>query len=623
MKFGCESSYQMAVVTAVSQIVNATHISLKETTMQRETILACTESLEAKCSEVIPIIDSPHRSDGRGILLLSMMGGTALFVLGLFCLSFFTVKAQSRPVQTAAPTGPIIIFPIGLPDAQTVYVQTITQTAQITLTWRAFFSTTTQGGTIPEPLPILTETIPAESLRVYTAPINFEGSAIIESDAPIHVANLMLSETGNDAYVGFKGRPVTTDDTSRHQNGIRPQTQAEASFVHQILVDRFTTGFCVQNLANTDMVVQVIYRETNGNQTTPENVTIPPQGSDCFIPRVSGQAIVMSDKPFDVATLEIQDDIQGLRANHAVIPSGGYTNTVFVPALFKQKEQQSSRLCIQSASHLTNTIEVAYTDGLTTSLTTSSLGEGTCFDQAEETHIIGWEGAATISATHAVAVAVIVLARDAANVTRGVWAYAPPTQILADQRGVALPALFNGKDEWHSTVYLYNPSPQSATVTPRLIDRSGAILCTESLTIPANTVTTFALNPEEHAFTEGMGYFHSTTPLAATVRGASAKAVDDITDRFYGYEAAYFDVRSLPSHPPTPCTSEGLVYDEYYAEQEREYASIGAPAMWQRGLTGIAPGRAITVAVIDTGVANHPDLVDNLISGYNFVAGEP
>lgn len=51
------------------------------------------------------------------------------------------------------------------------------------------------------------------------------------------------------------------------------------------------------------------------------------------------------------------------------------------------------------------------------------------------------------------------------------------------------------------------------------------------------------------------------------------------------------------------------------------YFSIGAVAMWAKGLTGISATNPITVAVIDTGAdLAHPDLVNNIITGYDFIA---
>lgn len=80
-------------------------------------------------------------------------------------------------------------------------------------------------------------------------------------------------------------------------------------------------------------------------------------------------------------------------------------------------------------------------------------------------------------------------------------------------------------------------------------------------------------------------------------------------------------------HPSTPVEVAGqgelVIHDEFYYAQYEYYDDIGAPALWARGLTGIDPARPITVAVIDTGVADHPDLTDNLVAGYNFVENEP
>ena len=61
--------------------------------------------------------------------------------------------------------------------------------------------------------------------------------------------------------------------------------------------------------------------------------------------------------------------------------------------------------------------------------------------------------------------------------------------------------------------------------------------------------------------------------------------------------------------------------DEQFQNGFQEYyRDIGVLNMWARGITGIQATHPITVAVIDTGVdLNHPDINDNLVTGYDFV----
>lgn len=41
---------------------------------------------------------------------------------------------------------------------------------------------------------------------------------------------------------------------------------------------------------------------------------------------------------------------------------------------------------------------------------------------------------------------------------------------------------------------------------------------------------------------------------------------------------------------------------------------IGVPLLWNKGYTG----QNVTIAIIDTGCVNHPDLINNIIGGKNF-----
>lgn len=65
-------------------------------------------------------------------------------------------------------------------------------------------------------------------------------------------------------------------------------------------------------------------------------------------------------------------------------------------------------------------------------------------------------------------------------------------------------------------------------------------------------------------------------------------------------------------------SSVSSITDPHYSEQWG-LSKAEVPKAWNLGATG----KGITVAVVDTGVdTNHPDLQDNLVSGYNAITGE-
>ncbi|KAF4655161.1 hypothetical protein FOL47_009555 [Perkinsus chesapeaki] len=62
------------------------------------------------------------------------------------------------------------------------------------------------------------------------------------------------------------------------------------------------------------------------------------------------------------------------------------------------------------------------------------------------------------------------------------------------------------------------------------------------------------------------------------------------------------------------------VNDPLYTYQEKYFEAINIPAAWKRLASAKTKRSRVTVALIDTGVErNHPDLVGNLVRGYNVI----
>lgn len=499
---------------------------------------------------------------------------------------------------------------IGVPNAKTLYVQTLTQGAVVTITYRSF----TLGSSI-----VVTDSLAARWSQSYAAPPNFRGGAIIESSAPVYVANLDLTEQGNAAYLGFE----RTEEFIRSQDATDADPQ---SLPYVIQLKQAYTTFCVQNLSAVSAFGTVYHHDENGALVDTESLELQPLQSQCFVGRVNGSVIVASSQPIEVATVDTEDRLQGLRAIYPAIPLGGYADTFYVPSLFKNWDLQTSRLCIQNANPTPIDLFVTYTDGVAQQV--SNLAQLVCYDQGTETdangnaHADNWIGGATITATGQIAVAVAVFSRETSGVERGFWAYTPPSQPLAERRAIAFPILFDGANQWTSTVFLYNPSNEEATVRAFYTDRSGTDPCAEDrFTIPAGQTVALTSDQFVDFVDEGMAFFVSSKPLAAVTSGTSTKALTDISDRHFGYEAAYPLLDVGITEIPAPSNLQ--ILDEYFSLQQDYYQSIGATEMWALGFTGAATACPITIAVIDTGVdLNHPDLQDNLAPGYDFVEND-
>ena len=73
-------------------------------------------------------------------------------------------------------------------------------------------------------------------------------------------------------------------------------------------------------------------------------------------------------------------------------------------------------------------------------------------------------------------------------------------------------------------------------------------------------------------------------------------------------------IRSLAEYSATPD-------DSYFDRQKKALELLEIPKVWEKGYFGSGDNSSITVAVIDTGVSEHPDL-KNVLPGRRFLKGE-
>jgi hypothetical protein len=103
---------------------------------------------------------------------------------------------------------------------------------------------------------------------------------------------------------------------------------------------------------------------------------------------------------------------------------------------------------------------------------------------------------------------------------------------------VAFPLLNNNEDSWTSQIYLYNSSALTTVVTPRYVGESGFVQCSQPITIPPKSMVTVSQAGLSGLNLTSMGFFTSTQPSVAAAVGFTSDS--GTTDRFFGYEAAYF-----------------------------------------------------------------------------------
>ncbi len=509
-----------------------------------------------------------------GGISIAMAGG--LMAILLFTLMLTPRAAIHRSFFSETPSisqmSPLSVEPdridqqkrrfIGIPDAKIISVQNIYSTvAAITTTFRSYAS-------IPDI--VVAKPIAPESNQYYSATSEFSGSATIEFEGPVAAVNFQLTEFGNDAYlgIGVELESQTHQAVGKQRLGKGLLIMPGLNFIPYLLRDsEWDTTFGLQNLSSSNASVAISFYLSDGRILTSQFFLLPAMETVLFsasellngTERYVGGAAIASDQPLIIASnIRLENKLKGIRASYPAASNLDFSTSWVVPALFNQYDLQSSELCTINSNSVDINIEVHYSDGITRTASLIKPGAPICFQQGFEGHGIGWAGGATVTATHPIPLVVIVSAATDNGKEVGKWAYTPSTRSQTEKRTIGFPFLIDGPQQWQSTLYLYNDGVTDATITPRIVDRLGYIPCGKTITLATGAFQALALAQAAPFFEEGMGYFTSTVPIAVAAGGTSGKALSDISDRHFGYEAAYYGEELAQS--TRPCSSTQFAF---------------------------------------------------------------
>lgn len=247
----------------------------------------------------------------------------------------------------------------------------------------------------------------------------------------------------------------------------------------------YLSGIQVQNLSATEANVQLTYYNQDGTTDgAPVADTIPANGSVTYFPvdasaGFDGSVVISADQPV-AAISNILGDLGSAAASYVGASAG--STSVNLPLLFHDNAGYDTWFNVQNAGTSAASVSVAYSDGTTAGPVTIQPGAAATFDQATETgHDAVFSG--VVTSDQPVAVAVI---QESADV---MFAY---TGFTSGTPNPVMPLVNTNNAGYLTGIQIQNTGATATDVTVEYTPVVGTA-CSEKLTIPANSSTTFAL----------------------------------------------------------------------------------------------------------------------------------
>jgi hypothetical protein len=248
----------------------------------------------------------------------------------------------------------------------------------------------------------------------------------------------------------------------------------------------YLSGIQVQNLAAVDANVQLSYYNQDGTlDGSAVDDIIPANGSVTYFPvdatdGFDGSVVISADQPV-AAISNILGDLGAAAASY--VGSGAGSTSVNLPLLFQDNAGFDTWFNVQNTGTADATVDVAYSDGTVVADVVIAPGAAHTFDQATETHSAAvFSG--VVSSDQPVAVAVIQESVDV------MFAY---TGFTTGTPNPVLPLINANNGGYITGVQIQNTGATPTDVTVSYTASTAGTDCTETLTIPANDSTTFAL----------------------------------------------------------------------------------------------------------------------------------
>jgi hypothetical protein len=248
----------------------------------------------------------------------------------------------------------------------------------------------------------------------------------------------------------------------------------------------YLSGIQVQNLAAVDANVQLSYYNQDGTTDgSPVADIIPANGSKTYFPvdasvGFDGSVVISADQPV-AAISNVLGDLGAAAASYVGTSAG--STSVNLPLLFKGNAGFDTWFNVQNTGTAAASVTVAYSDGTTSgAAVVIQPGAAHTFDQATETHTAAvFSG--VVTSDQPVAAAVI---QESSEV---MFAY---TGFTSSTPSPLMPLINSNNSGYITGVQIQNTGAAATDVTVSYTAVVGTD-CTETLTIPANGSTTFAL----------------------------------------------------------------------------------------------------------------------------------
>jgi len=263
------------------------------------------------------------------------------------------------------------------------------------------------------------------------------------------------------------------------------------TYVSQAARFDYTSGFQVQNLANSDASITLsFYNTSDGLLASQATSTIPALGSSNFFPinapdGFKGSVVISSTQPLASITNLIASDSTGRVAVASYIGFSTGNDEVFLPLLHYNNNNWYTWFSVQNIGSLDADVTVSYSDGTTATFNGIKPGATHVFDQFTEAHT---QNVLSARVNSNQALAITVLEENAT--TKAVLAY---NGFSTTETNALIPLVNVNNRNYQTGIQLQNNGAITSTITLTYYPTVGT-QCTETHVIESGKSATYAYN---------------------------------------------------------------------------------------------------------------------------------
>lgn len=282
---------------------------------------------------------------------------------------------------------------------------------------------------------------------------------------------------------------------------------APALPAHAQTIPTFTSGFQVQNLASTTATVDIAFYPEGSSTATPRvQVTIDRDGQKTYATLdslgvatgFSGSAVLSSDQKIAAIVNLVSPNLAGLTLGSSYVGVSGGSLEVSLPLIFKGFFGFNTYFHVQNVGSGTANVTVNYSGTIGTDPTVRTFSEGPFsiptnsarrFDQSAFAAMpAGFNGSATVVSTGSEIAAVVNQVSPTTSLTYNGFS--------AGSTNPVFPLINTNNFGYETGIALQNRDNTDSNVTITYTKAGGSSpdsTCTETQTIPANSVRYFAI----------------------------------------------------------------------------------------------------------------------------------